>query len=126
MSNDLERIGDDGEKIAILMQRQADGAYKFSQEANRDLQAMADKAGEVLTAMRVLILHREEDPLPAARVRENALNKLRDDFRSSHLKRLLEGKCSALSGILYMDILTSFEKMGDHAFNVVEACVGIK
>ncbi|MFH1723622.1 MAG: Na/Pi cotransporter family protein [Elusimicrobiota bacterium] len=126
MINDLERIGDHGEKMAILLERQTEKDYRFSDEAVREIRAMADKAEEVLAAMRAMILDREEDPIPGAQKREDELNALRDRFRKANLARLLAGKCSALAGVLFTDMLTSFEKMGDHAFNVVEACAGIK
>lgn len=126
MINDLERIGDHGEKIAVLLERHENDPYTFSPAAMKELGAMTDKAKEILQATRALILRREEAPLPAALKRENELNDLRDRFRQAHLKRLAERKCSPLAGIVFTDLLTSFEKMGDHAFNVVEATVGLK
>lgn len=126
MINDLERIGDHGEKIAILLQREADGSCKFTDDAMREIRIMADHTGKILDAMRALILNREADPLPKALEREQNLDKLRDRFRQAHLSRLSNKKCSPLAGILFTDMLTSFEKMGDHAFNVVEACAGVK
>ncbi|PCI38990.1 MAG: Na/Pi cotransporter [Elusimicrobia bacterium] len=126
MVNDLERIGDHGEKVSILLQREADGSYAFTKDAWEELGTIADEAGGVLNGMKTLIMHPEEDPLPQARDRENALNDMRNLFRRRHLERLAHGECSALAGVVFSDLLTSFEKMGDHAFNVVEATAGIK
>ncbi|MFH2204933.1 MAG: Na/Pi cotransporter family protein [Elusimicrobiota bacterium] len=126
MINDLERIGDHGEKLAILMERQEDDSYKFDATALRDIQTMADKTQGILEATKILILNREKDPLPKALEREQALDALRDKLRQKHLDRLVKQKCKPLPGVVFTDMLTSFEKMGDHAFNVVEACVGIK
>ena len=39
---------------------------------------------------------------------------------------MIDGKCDAITGVIFTDLLTSFEKMGDHAFNVIEATAGIK
>ena len=41
-------------------------------------------------------------------------------------KLVTEEKIDAPSGVVFIDIVTSFEKMGDHSFNVVEATAGIK
>ena len=76
--------------------------------------------------MRELILNPEPDPMPAATERENALNAMRDRLRASYLRRMETGESDAPSGILFMDMITSFEKMGDHSFNVIEATAGIK
>jgi phosphate:Na+ symporter len=58
--------------------------------------------------------------------RENELNRLRNEFRENHLMRTSSGKCRPAAGPLYSDLLNSFEKMGDHAVNVVEAITGLK
>lgn len=126
MINDLERIGDHGEKISILLGRSAEKNLKFSAEARTELLQMADATLENLKAMKSLILNPEEDPMPAAREREEYLNGLRHNFRKTHLSRMSEGTTSAESGVVFIDLLTSFEKMGDHSFNVVEATAGIK
>jgi len=126
MINDLERIGDHGEKIAILLEKGGSNGSRFSESALADLLRMASLADGNLRAMRALILDPVDDPIPEAREREEAINQLRDQLRSSYLHRMETGESDARSGILFMDIITSFEKMGDHSFNVIEATAGIK
>lgn len=126
MINDLERMGDHGEKIATILKRRHDGTHVFSREAAEDLLQMADKTENIVGHARQLILHRKEDPIPEAYEREQELNKLRDKFRRSHIERMAKKKVAPTAGIDFNDLLTSFEKMGDHAFNVVEATAGIK
>lgn len=126
MINDLERIGDHGEKISYLLARVEDGSAKLSETDVQELLGMARLTDETLRAMRALILKPELNPLPAARERENALNAMRDVLRRSHVSRMERDEADAGSGILFMDITTSFEKMGDHAYNVIEATAGIK
>jgi len=126
MINDLERIGDHGEKVAVLLQRESDGSLQFSNDARDELREISKAAHGVLSEMKKQILHRADDLLPRALEREEALDALRDKFRKAHLRRLADGKCDALAGLVFSDLLGSFEKMGDHAFNVVEACAGVK
>jgi phosphate:Na+ symporter len=126
MINDLERIGDHGEKIALLLDKVSESGLEFTTDAAEELQHMARTTDENLRAMRSLILRRQRDPMPAATERENQLNELRDRYRQSHLQRMVEGRCDALSGVIFSDLLTSFEKMGDHSYNVIEATAGIK
>lgn len=125
MINDLERIGDHGEKISILLEKASAGT-PLPAAAIQDLQKMAKLTEENLRAMRELILNPHPDPMPAADERESALNAMRDRLRGSYFHRMEKGESDAPSGILFMDIVTSFEKMGDHSYNVIEATAGIK
>ncbi len=126
MINDLERMGDHCEKLAILLTRKTDTDTAFSGDAKTELETIAAKAIEIVESMRTSILNRDEDPMPQALEREQELNGLRSKFRECHTDRLANRECTAAAGILFADMLTSFEKLGDHAFNVVEATVGIK
>lgn len=126
MINDLERMGDHGEKLSVLMERIEDNNYKFSPDAIKELEEITGLTTEIVKAMRFSILTRDGDPIPKALEREHQLNRMRDSLRQSHLVRTSQGKCSPSVGAIFNDMLTSFEKMGDHAFNVIEATVGIK
>jgi phosphate:Na+ symporter len=88
--------------------------------------SMAGSAADVISRTRTLILHRDPHALEPALERERALDALRDDCRAAHLKRLSDRECDAMAGLIFSDLLTSFEKMGDHAFNVVQATLGHK
>jgi phosphate:Na+ symporter len=126
MINDLERIGDHGAKVALLLTRLRESETEFSAQAYDDLMSMAGSAADVISRTRTLILHRDPHALEPALERERALDALRDDCRAAHLKRLSDRECDAMAGLIFSDLLTSFEKMGDHAFNVVQATLGHK
>jgi phosphate:Na+ symporter len=124
MINDLERIGDHGERIANIFKRAAESNTQFSDKAYADLHRMGQRTFDVLREMRKLILTRDSEALEPALKRERALDALRDDLRTQHLDRLQNQECTALAGLIYSDIINSFEKMGDHAYNVVQATLG--
>lgn len=126
MINDLERMGDHGEKLSILMERVDDNDYKFNADAIKELEEIAVLAAEIAKAMKSSILIKNGDPMQQALEKERRLNHMRDRFRQSHMVRMSQEKCSPVAGCIFADMLTSFEKMGDHAFNVIEATVGIK
>lgn len=126
MINDLERIGDHGEKIVRMLRRLHEGPANFSDPAAQDVIEMAKQTGTNLREMRKLILRRDKGALKSGLDREMALDKLRDQFRDNHLERLSSKSCEPLAGLIYADLLNSFEKMGDHAYNVIQATVGEK
>lgn len=42
-------------------------------------------------------------------------------FRDNQLQRLAGGSCSPESAILYSEMLTDYERIGDHILNIAEA-----
>ena len=44
-------------------------------------------------------------------------------YRKSHIKRLNEGKCSVISGVLFLDLMSNLERVGDHTVNIAETIV---
>ena len=55
---------------------------------------------------------------------ERAINKLRDKLRNSHLKSIENNDYSIQSGLIYSDLYSSLEKVGDHIINVSEGVNG--
>jgi len=64
--------------------------------------------------------------LSSATVIENRINELRFEMRRDHVSRLNEGICDVNSGLIFIDMLTSFEKMGDHAYNIAQGIAGVR
>jgi len=52
---------------------------------------------------------------------ECQINTLRDRLKDNHVKRLEKGQCNVLSGVVFLDTISNFEKIGDHLNNVAEA-----
>ena len=60
------------------------------------------------------------------RSRYCAIDEKRKVMREEHIRRLREEKCEVEQGLIFIDMLTSFEKIGDHAFNIAEVLAGEK
>ena len=56
---------------------------------------------------------------------ESKINKFRNSLRKEHLKSIEQGDYKIESGMIYTDLYSSCEKMGDHIINVTEAITGI-
>jgi sodium-dependent phosphate transporter len=48
------------------------------------------------------------------------LEKLEKQLRKIHTKRLNNGECTAQAGINYVDYLSHYTRIADHAINLVE------
>ena len=55
---------------------------------------------------------------------EREINQLRNQLKRSYLENAEKGEYKFQSGILYNDIFSSCEKIGDHIINVSEAVAG--
>ena len=42
-------------------------------------------------------------------------------YRSNQIERMRNGQCHVETSILYSEILTDYERIGDHAFNIAQA-----
>ncbi len=57
---------------------------------------------------------------------EDNIDYLEESMRNNHIARLNTGECAVLPGLIFIDMLHNFEKIGDHTFNVAQAVVGEK
>jgi len=48
------------------------------------------------------------------------------NYRASHLNRLAAEQTSPMMSLIYMDLLNSYRRMLDHAFNIAEVLCGVK
>ena len=118
--NDCERIGDHCENLLKLIRRKYDSKIEFSDLAVQEIREIADRVREFLQLIHDSINRPNTGVMLNANVLENRINELRKELRTKHIERLNEGACDVLSGLVFIDMLTSFEKIGDHAFNVAE------
>lgn len=126
MVNELERMGDHCESLLRYTRRKNDGGLEFSDQAMGQIDEIAGKVREFLVLLRDNIMAERPEVLPLAQVLEDRIDELRRDLKKGHIQRLNQGLCDVPSGLIFIDMLTSFEKIGDHAFNVAEGIAGAR
>ena len=57
---------------------------------------------------------------------ENAIDAMRETYRDAHIQRLRSCECGIEQGLVYVNLLTNLEKIGDYCFNIAEAVAGRK
>jgi phosphate:Na+ symporter len=124
--NNLERIGDHGEILFKQIQRMHQKKLTFSDQALSEMNGIASKVKELLMLINENITKRKTNVLSRAGALEGEINKLRSDLRRSHIERLNQGDCDVDQGLVFIDMLSSFEKMGDHAFNIAQSISGVR
>ncbi|HEW0627691.1 TPA: Na/Pi cotransporter family protein, partial [Streptococcus pneumoniae] len=49
-----------------------------------------------------------------------AINKIERVLRKTHIKRLNKGECSTQAGVNFIDIISHYTRVSDHAMNLAE------
>ena len=52
---------------------------------------------------------------------EQKIDDMTEDYREHQLERLKSGSCSGDACVIYSEMLTDFERLGDHMLNIAEA-----
>ncbi|MFO7982977.1 MAG: Na/Pi cotransporter family protein [Desulfuromonadales bacterium] len=126
MVNDLERVGDHCENLWSLAQRRRDQKAPFSEIARQEIDELADKTQRFLRFV-ISALERDDTTImEKAQTMEEEIDQIEDSLRNNHITRLNTGECSVMSGLIFIDMLHNFEKIGDHTYNVAEAVIGLK
>lgn len=123
---DIERIGDHFENIVELVEYQNSNKVKITDSAMKDLEEMfALTISTVQEALQSLD-HKDLDTARHVVEKENQIDKMERTLRKQHILRLNEGKCSGSAGIVFVDIISNLERIGDHAVNIAEAVLGVR
>ncbi|WP_280768457.1 Na/Pi cotransporter family protein [Salipaludibacillus daqingensis] len=118
---DIERVGDHMENIIELTEYQVTNKVKMSELAMQDLREMFELTIDTLTQAEKAL---EEDDILAARsviLKEEQIDKMERKLRKKHIMRLNEGSCEASAGIVFVDMISNLERIGDHSVNIAEA-----
>jgi phosphate:Na+ symporter len=122
--NDIERIADNAVNIMEFGQRRSNKDLSFTEEAIGELDGMYEIVSEMLGDVRRGLETGDLDSAREAMIKEEELNSLQRSLRKSHTRRLNEGSCDMLSGIVFIDCVDCFEKIGDHLSNIAEGLLG--
>lgn len=116
----LERIGDHAMNIAGYASNLKKWKQTFSEEALSEVRAMRDMCLKTIDTLEGFTRGEKEKILERTAQNEQRIDDMRDEYRDKQVNRMQKGTCQADTGIIYSEILTDFERIGDHALNIAQ------
>lgn len=118
--NDIERVGDHAINLAEAAQHNIGEGFKFSDPAREELNQLC---GSVVTLLERSMAAFDNQSLSDDEAKElSDLEEHIDDLtlecQDSHIFRLNRKECNTEAGMLYLNTITDFERVGDHAINI--------
>ncbi len=120
----IERIGDRCETLHKLLARRYDQKIEQSPEATKQLLEIGNTTRRFMRLIADNLEHPSPEIMVSAHGLEKAIDEMRTRMRDSHISRLNEQCCSVTSGLMFIDMLTSFEKIGDLAYSIAQVLAG--
>ncbi|MGD6895284.1 Na/Pi cotransporter family protein [Bacillus infantis] len=121
---DIERIGDHFENIIELIEYQQANKVKITESAKNDLEDMFALTISTVKESLESLDHNDKEAARHVVKKEEEIDKMERKLRKQHIIRMNEGTCTGQAGIVYVDIISNLERIGDHAVNIAEAVLG--
>ena len=120
---DFERLGDHAMNLLDSAREKKEKGQQFSADAAAQMAVLKGAIGEILDL--TCRAYQSSDVALAAQVEplEQVIDNLIRQARSSHLKRLNEGRCTIEMGFVLADVLNNYERVSDHCSNIAVAII---
>ena len=124
ITGNIERIGDHAMNVCGYSGKLVDKNILFSAAANEEMTQMRDVC---LKSVDILLQREVGDLqwLSEVAALEQKIDDMTSMFRRNHLERMRVGECSDEACILYSELLTDFERIGDHVLNIGQELTAI-
>ena len=117
---DYERIGDHAENIAGYIVHMREDKLSISEAAMEELSVLFAKCIDIIERAQICMKDSLEIPLADIETREDEIDELVQQYENNHIARMEKRECSADAGMLYVEMLTDLERVGDHALNIAQ------
>ncbi|WP_346906059.1 Na/Pi cotransporter family protein [Faecalicatena orotica] len=121
--SNLERLGDHAVNLAGYAKELKGWDAGFSETAREELEIMKKQCMDALDIVKEMLPGNSGVILEKASAMEQKIDDTRDKYFKKQMQRLKKGKCKPQTGIIFTEILTDFERMGDHVKNIAEQYV---
>ena len=115
--NDIERIGDHAENIVELAIQKYENNITLSYDGYKEVRQLFEVTLRSITIAIESFKSNEISDDEVEKVEEE-IDSLEKQFRENNINRLSAKTCLADAGIMFFDLLSNLERIGDHANNI--------
>ena len=119
-SRDLERIGDHAEGLINLTDYLQRKNVQFSEAALEELAQIYHATTEFIKDALDSVENNDIEKAQSLIERHKEINNMERVLRKTHIKRLNNGECSTQAGVNFIDIISHYTRVSDHAMNLAE------
>lgn len=118
--NDIERIGDHAQNLEEAAKSRVDEGIEISAEGERELREMYETTLKLIDGSIEAFTSQILDNEKAEQLGEYeaSVDDMQTEFEQSHIERLNAHKCNTRAGMLFINTITDFERVADHAINI--------
>ncbi len=118
ITNNIERLGDSMENVSRTLEKMYASGFRFSDDAIHDLVAISDEVDRFLGCVIGEMNEKSEGFYQKALAQEDLIDQMREKMRETHIARLQASSCSVDTGVLFVALISYYEKMGDYCYNI--------
>lgn len=121
--SDFEKMADYTTDLVFTAREKHDKEVHFSDKARQEITIMVNAVGEAIDMTINAFSNNDVKIANKVEPLEDVIDHLRNDLKNRHIRRMQEGRCSALQGFIFTDYITALEKISDHCSNVAAAII---
>lgn len=116
--NDIERIGDHAENIVELTTKKFNNNIELSKVALKEVEEIFDVTLKSVDIAIRIFNDEDKNNDEMVEIVEEKIDSLEKEFRENNIVRLSSKLCFADAGVMFFDLLSNLERIGDHANNI--------
>ena len=118
--SNIERVGDHAMNFLGYAKDLKQREMKLSESALKEVEEMKALCAKALEDITVADISKAEKILEKAAQNEQRIDDMKEIYLKEQIERMKKGNCKAETGIIFSEILTDFERIGDHILNIGE------
>ncbi|WP_343208217.1 Na/Pi cotransporter family protein [Anaerolentibacter hominis] len=121
ISGNIERISDHATNLSDYAALLVEKNLVFSGNALAEVSSLKKLCLQTMEYLQMIPNADQDALLNTISKQEQKIDDMTDQFRENQIRRMKDSSCNVESGIYYSEMLTDFERIGDHALNIAQA-----
>ena len=118
--SNIERVGDHAMNFLGYAKDLKQWEMKLSESALKEVEEMKLLCAKALEDITITDISKTGKVLERAAQNEQKIDDMKEIYLKEQIERMKKGNCRAETGIIFSEILTDFERIGDHILNIGE------